>query len=89
MRNVLDCTQQLAVQLIGREADINTENIENSIGQNVSVTARPARFTGDVDVVVKKGGNLLLDEDLDEFLGAVRQEVLNTHEVEGWRVEAV
>lgn len=83
------CDQQLTVQLLGDIDDVDVDAIEDNISQSVSVSVRPARLAGDIDVIVKKGSSLFLDEDLDEMLGGVRQAVLDTNEVEGWRVEAV
>lgn len=78
--------QLVSFQLLGRE-DVPVDMINQQLPSGMSATERPPRFTGDKEVAITTNSNVLTDEEFEEANRAVRQAVLNTHEVEGWRVE--
>lgn len=78
--------QLVSFQLLGRE-DVPVDMIQQQVPDGMSVSTRPPRFTGDKEVVIRTNSGVLTDEEFEQANRAVRQSVLNTHEVEGWRVE--
>jgi len=84
------CNQRLVVQLIGRDAPTDEQlgQIKDNISQDVSLSSGQSRTTADWEIGIQKRSSLFTDEDLDEFLGAIRQELVNSHQVEGWIVES-
>lgn len=84
------CNLRLVVQLRGRNPPDEQElvQIRDNIGGNIRISSGQSRTTADFEIAIQKRSTIFTDEDLENYLGAIRQVLINTHQVEGWMVEA-
>lgn len=90
-RPLARCDQQIVFPVEGRGIEIDTDQLEDSIepeiNEDVTVRTRPARFDGDVDVLIITGDSIVREE---EIRGSERQLIAQTDlEVRDFRIEAV
>lgn len=78
-------SQRIVFELSGRLSDIDTNAISQALGHTVS--ARTGRLTNDVDLRIETGETIIDNHELDDLQNQLQNEVANTHDVVGWRIE--
>lgn len=96
MAPVLGCSQQVVVELVGRDGSVNNQQIESAldsaIAKSTSVSTRQGRFDADKEIVVKTRDSIILEEDVDAITRTVSNEIISQNlgfEISEWRIEAV
>lgn len=79
------CSQQVVVVLGGDPDDLDISDLDL---EGASVSTRPARIEGNVEVIAKTRSSILNESEFKEYYNEIRSEVLDTNEVLGWRIEA-
>lgn len=94
--SVIGCSQQIVVELEGRDGDIDEQQMEQALNSvlmmNVSVSSRQGRFDADKEVLVRTRDSIITSDNITETVNQVRQEIISQNlgfEVSEWRVEAV